>query len=497
MASLFKELINISEALANEKGISKETIIKLLEFSFERTLRKKYFGDEKAVVENGEKVYPDSVKTQLKVQIDRKTGEAVAFILTPEGSRKTIEVPTDRLTASSVKQRFMDALRQTQREAIATSFLEKDNYLLKGEIRAIKKGDIIVEVQDAHHSVEGVIPKEERTPGVDYKIGSKVEVFWQNHTDWSDYINNGGAFGISEGEAKFDRRFVFSTRSPEWLSEWLHREIHEISEGEIEVVAVARRAGIRSKVALKSLDNTDNPSLIVRGYKGNRWKFLANILAPEQVDFVNVHDSLPDSIVSAFDGIEIQKVVLDEDKNLIELCVPEKDMPKILGKGGMNISLTAELLGHKIKVYNPEIWDRRQEAEADWLIKQFTKGLNFDEDTAIAFIEEGFTSVEEIAYVPAKEIVESGLGDLDSVKDIQARIQLWLDVKENQLAWTAWNNIGLSAQEILMLQDKGLRTVEDVADLATDELQELVPQWKSDKLNNTIMSAREIAYFSE
>lgn len=496
MPSLFKELINISEALANEKGIEKETIIKLLEFSFERTLRKKVFGDEKAVIENGEKIYPESVKTKLEVHIDRKTGEAVAFTLTPDGKKKMLDVPTDRLTASSVKQRFMDALRHTQREAIASSFLEKDNYLLKGEIRAIKKGDIIVEVQDAHHSVEGVIPKEERTPGVEYKIGAKIEVFWQNHEDWSEYIANGGAFGTSEGDHKFDRRFVFSTRSPEWLSEWLLREINEISEGEIEIVSIARRAGVRSKVALRALDNTDNPALIVRGYKGNRWKFLSNILAPEQVDFVNAKDSLAESIVSAFEGIEIQKVVLDEAKGLVELCVPEKDMAKILGKGGLNISLTSELLGHKIKVYNPDVWDSRQEAENDWLIKQFTQGLNFDEDTAWAFIEEGFTTVEDIAYVPAKEIVESGLGDLDSVKEIQTHLQLWLSVKDNQLAWTAWNNLGLSSQEILLLQDKGVKTVEDLADLATDELHDLVPQWKEDKLNSAIMSAREIAYFN-
>ena len=497
MASVFKELVNISEALANEKNMKKETIISLLEYSFERTMRKKIFGDEKAVVIDGEKVYPDSVNTKLTVTINRSTGEANAKIVKPDGTQKTIDVPTDRLTASSVKQRFMDALRISHKESIAKTFVEEGDYLMKGVIRSIKKGDIVIEVNNSYQSIEGIMPKEERTPGVDYKVGKTVEVFWQNHADWENYFDNGGSFGSNETETKFDRRLVFSDRSPEWLAAWITREIPEIQDGEIEIVKVARKAGVRSKVSLKALDNTDNAALIVRGPRGSRWKYISNHLGSEIVDFVNYKEDFVENLTSAFEGIALQKVAVDENTKLLELCIPEKDMPKAFGKGGVNINLVAELLGFKIKVYSPEVWDNREEAEMNWLFQLFTEGVKMDEDTAQAFIEEGFMSVEEIAWVDPKEIVAVGLGDIKSVSELQAHLRLWLNVKENRLAWTEWKNIGLSTSDILMLKEKGVKTVEDLADFATDELQEVVPEWNTEKAQGIIMNAREVAYFSE
>lgn len=498
MASVFKELVNLSKALANEKNMEQETIMTLLEYSFERTMRKKIFGDEKAVIIEGEKVYPDSVNTKLTVTIDRHSGEAKAVIVTPDNKQKTIDVPTDRLTAASVKQRFMDALRNSHKESIAQSFLDDGELLMKGVIRSIKKGDIVVEVNNSYHSIDGILPREERTPGTDYKVGSTIEVFWQNNEAWTEYFAHNGEFGTTENDVKFDRRVVFSDRSPEWLEAWLTREISEIESGDIEIVGVSRRAGVRSKVALKSFDTTDDAALIVRGVRGSRWKYLSTHLGGEIVDFVNQQgNDFAEDIMSAFEGIEIQKISIDEDKKLLELCIPERDMPKAFGKGGTNINLVSELLGYKIKAYSPEDWDEREVSETNWLMDLFTKGLNLEEDLAEAFVEEGFQSVEEIAWVDPKEIVSLGIGTLSSVKELQVKVRAWLESLENRLTWTEWKNVGLVPSDILLLKKNGIHTVEDLADLATDELLELVPTWKSEKAQEAIMNARSIAYVTE
>lgn len=494
-----RELLMTADALAREKNLPIERVLTVLEKAFEKMLRKREFGDEKAVPgPDGVLVYPRTLEKQIHVHVDRSTGLAQATMVLADGTEEELDVKLDRITATAVKQRFWELLKTAQKEFAVDELLTSGDRLLRGSIRAIKKGDVIVEILPV--GVEAVIPRAERTPGVEYKIGETVEAYWLNAAEWDEYLSKGGDDGRDpmSTDVRFDRRVVLSVRSKEWLKAWLEREVEEISNGSIVIEGIARKAGIRAKVALRSEDPDENPVQTVRGFKGSRWKRLAEMLMPEQIDFVVAADDPVEGLIAAMDGVQIQNIAYDEDKKTIDVAIATEHMPLAVGKGGVNLALISELLGVRVRAHDPDMWDQREAAEVELTRRLFVDGLNLDDDTAIALMEAGVATVEEIAYMSMDEALDTGIGDEAAWTDLQVMARAWLEDPANDARWLAWSRLAIPSLDILAFQDAGVLTVQDLADLSVDEALDVLPEgFDAGRARRAVMAARDVVYFHE
>ncbi len=499
MDKMYKEILLVVDAVSNEKGVDKEIIFEALEAALASAARKKN-GDE----------------WDVRVAIDRKTGEYGTFrrwkVFADDSSE--LEVPEREL-------RFDDAIDVNPKAVIGGFVEEPIESVGFGRIAAQQAKQVIVQkVREAERAqvveayngrvgslVSGVVKRVDRN-GIYVDLGSNAEAFVAR-TDMisREMVKPQDRIKAYLKEVRSEPRGpqLFLTRSaPEFLIELFKLEVPEVGQGHITILGAARDPGIRAKIAVRSNDPRIDPVGACVGMRGSRVQAVSNEIAGERVDIIPFNDNPAQFVINAMAPAEVQSIVVDEDSHSMDIAVAEDKLSQAIGRGGQNIRLASQLTGWDLNVMTESDAEAKSETEARVLVENFMKQLDVDEDVATILVQEGFSTVEEIAYVPQAELAGIAEFDENMVKELRNRAR---DVLLTQaIASEETLDSQLPADDLLLLEGmqpdlalalarRGVRTREDLAEQAVDDLldiQGLTPE----EAGKLIMKARE-PWFAE
>ena len=481
-----REILLLVDALAHEKNVSKDIIFSAVEEALASATKKKY---------------PDDV--DIIVDIDQETGEYKSFrkwTVIPEeliennqaeiplGDEKAngmaeneiIKEPIDsvefgRIGAQAAKQVILQKVREAEREQILNEFLARDEKLVSGQIRRMERGNAIIEVG----RLDAVLPRDEMIPKENLRVGDRVRAFLLN-------IDNNVR----------GPQLVLSRNSPEFLIRLFELEVPEIEEGLLEIMSASRDPGLRSKIAVKANDQRLDPVGTCVGMRGSRVQAVTGELAGERVDIVLWALEPAQFVINSMAPAEVSSIVVDEDKRSMDLVVTEDQLAQAIGRNGQNIRLASELTGWQLNILTEEQSEEKNKEEYTSSSKLFIEQLDVDEDVADILVKEGFSSIEEVAYVPIEEMGQIEALDEDTINELRTRARAAILKEaissEEKIAEPAENLLsmdGMDEDTAKLLAAKSIITMEDLAELATDELIELV-KMDEERANTLIMTAR-------
>ena len=483
-----REILLLVDALAREKNVAKDTVFLALELAL-ASATKKRFKDEVDVRveidrESGEyrawrrwTVVPDEEHEEPAHQIaitdaaerdpDLKLGDIVEEPLEP--------IEFGRIGAQAAKQVILQKIRDAEREQILNDFLERDDNLLTGTVKRIERGSVIVE----SGRIEGVIPRDQLIQKEMLRVGDRMRAYVM----------------------KIDRtakgpQLILSRVSPEFLMRLFELEVPEIEEGLIEIKAAARDPGIRAKIAVFTSDRRIDPIGTCVGVRGSRVQAVTQELAGERVDIVLWSADPAQFVIGALAPANVSSILVDEEKHAMDVVVDEDNLALAIGAGGRNVRLAAELTGWQINIMSAEESEQKQHQERDVIVQQFVSKLDVDEEVAGILIDEGFTGLEEIAYVPINEMLEIEAFDEETVNELRERARNVLLTEaiatEEKLNTTAEDLLSLEGMDrelAAKLADSKVFTRDDLAELAVDELVEITGL-ADDRARDLIMKAR-------
>ncbi|AZZ99027.1 MULTISPECIES: transcription termination factor NusA [Pseudoalteromonas] len=496
-----KEILLVAEAVSNEKAVPREKIFEALEFALATATKKKHDGE-----------------IEVRVSIDRKTGEYDTFrrwmVVNPQedGSLENpyaeitfeaaqVEEPEiqlgdfveeqiesiqfDRITTQMAKQVIVQKVREAERALIVDAYKDQEGELVTGVVKKASRDTVVL---DLGNNAEAVIYREDMLPRESFRPGDRVR----------------GLLYAVKPEARGAQLFV--TRSkPEMLMELFRIEVPEIGEEMIELKGAARDPGSRAKIAVKSNDKRIDPVGACVGMRGARVQAVSTELGGERVDIVLYDDNPAQFVINAMAPAEVASIVMDEDTRTMEIAVEADNLAQAIGRNGQNVRLASQLTGWELNVMTVEDMERKSAEESDKLINLFTEALDIDDDFATLLINEGFSTLEEVAYVPVAEFLEIDGLDEDTVEELRKRAKDALTTKalrdEESLegaepAEDLLNLEGLDRHLAFVMASKGVITLEDLAEQGIDELVEIT-ELSEQQAGDLIMAARNICWFGE
>jgi N utilization substance protein A len=489
-----KEILMVVDAVSNEKGVDKEIIFEALEAALASATRKKY-GEE----------------WDVRVAINRKTGEYETFrrwkvfaddskeLEVPERELRLedaleidnnaviggfVEQPMEsvafgRIAAQQAKQVIVQKVREAERAQVVEAYKDRVGTLVSGVVKRVDRNGIFV---DLGGNAEGFIARADMIPRELVKPQDRIKAY------------------LREVRPEPRGPQLFLTRSaPEFLIELFKLEVPEVGQGLIQILGAARDPGVRAKIAVRSNDPRIDPVGACVGMRGSRVQAVSNEIAGERVDIIPYNENPAQFVINAMSPAEVISIVVDEDAHSMDIAVAEEKLSQAIGRGGQNIRLASQLTGWDLNVMSESDAEAKSESEARALIENFMKSLDVDEDVATILVQEGFSTVEEIAYVPQSELSSISEFDEEMVKELRNRAR---DVLLTQaIASEESLEVQLPADDLLLLEGmqpdlalalarRGVRTREDLADQAVDDLmdiQGLTPE----QAGKLIMKARE------
>lgn len=463
------ELLQIADAVAREKSIDKAVVIDAMEDAIQRAARSRYgaendiraeidpqTGETKLyrLLEVVEEVENDSTQITMKEALDRNPGARMGDFL----SEPLPPVDFGRIAAQNAKQVIVQKVRDAERERQFEEYKDRIGEIVSGVVKRVEYGNIIVDLGRG----EGIVRRDEGLPREAFRNGDRVRAY------------------IFDVRRELRGPQIFLSRSrPEFMSKLFQQEVPEIYDGIVEVVAVARDAGSRAKISVRSKDSSIDPVGACVGMRGSRVQAVVNELQGEKIDIIPWTPDAASFIVNALAPAEVAKVVLDEDAQRIEVVVPDEQLSLAIGRRGQNVRLASQLSGWDIDIMTEaEESERRQKEFAD-RTQRFTEALDVDEMLAQLLASEGFDSIEEVAYVAPEEIASiEGLDD-ETASEIQARATEFLDRQATELeakrkelgvADDLAGFAGLSPAMLVMLGEDGILNLEDFAGCVPDDL---------------------------
>ena len=483
-----KEILLLVDALSREKNVPRDVVFLALEMAL-ASATKKRFKDE----------------VDVRVEIDRETGEYKAFrrwTVVPDEEHEepahqvaitdalaenaeaklgdVFEEPLEpetfgRIGAQAAKQVILQKIRDAEREQILNDFLERQDNLLTGTVKRIERGSVIVE----SGRIEGVIPRDQLIPKEMLRVGDRIR-----------------AYVTKIDRAAKGPQLILSRIAPEFIMRLFELEVPEIEEGLIEIRAAARDPGIRAKIAVKSNDPRLDPQGTCIGMRGSRVTAVTNELAGERVDIILWSEDPAKFVINALAPAEISSIIVDEERHAMDVVVDEENLAIAIGRLGQNVRLASELTGWALNLMSVEESAQKHEAESDRLRALFIEKLDVDEEVADILIAEGFTSLEEVAYVPINEMLEIDAFDEDTVNELRSRARNALlteaiarEESVANLEEALLSLEGMDTEIASTLAAKGITTRDELADLAVDELMELT-QLPQERAQDLIMKAR-------
>lgn len=486
-----KEILMVAEAVSNEKGVDQEIIFEAIEQALAMATKKRYEeGANIRVVidrESGDyqsfrwwDVVSDDEMAELGTQFT--TEEAIEkdpTLKVGDSFEETVDnIAFGRIAAQTAKQVIVQRVKDAERELIVNRYRDRVGELLGGTVKKVTRDHIVV---DFGENAEGMLPREELVGREIFRINDRTRVILQ---------------GIRE-ETRGPQLLV-SRATPEMLVQLFMIEVPEIAEGIIEIKGAARDPGQRAKIAVKSKDARIDPVGACVGMRGARVQAVSNDLDDERVDIVLWDDNPAQLVINAMAPAEVESIVVDEDTHSMDVAVNSENLAQAIGKGGQNVRLASELTGWAINVMTIEDAQEKQEAESSNFIESLMKALDVDEDVAVVLVEEGFTSIEEVAYVPLEEMSAIEGFDEDIAEELRARAKDALLTRalasEEQLtnvepAEDLLTMDGMAPALAYKLTAKSIITMEDLAEQAVDDLMD-IDDMDEEKAAALIMTAR-------
>ncbi len=467
-----RELLLLVDALSREKNVQKDIVFTALELALASATKKK--------------VHDDS---DVRVEVDRETGEFEAYrrwLVVPDEAVENpeqqigltdaqeqvgdialedyIEValePVDfgRIGAQAAKQVILQKIRDAEREQMLNDFLERKEHLVTGTVKRMERGSAIIEAG----RIEAVLPRDQMIPKENLRPGDRVRA-WLMKID----------------RAARGPQLILSRTAPEFIMKLFELEVPEIEDGLIEIKSAARDPGVRAKIAVKSNDPRVDPKGTCIGMRGSRVTAVTNELAGERVDIVLWSADPAQFVIGALEPAEVSSIMVDEEKHAMDVVVDEDNLAIAIGRSGQNVRLASELTGWTINLMTVEESQEKSQTEHSKIRQLFVERLDVDEEVANILIEEGFSTLEEIAYVPLAEMLEINAFDEATVTELRERARNVLlteaIVDEEQLENVEDDLLELEGMDKSLaakLARGGIKRRDDLADLAVDELVEL------------------------
>ena len=490
-----KEILMVVDAVSNEKGVDKEIIFQALEAALASATRKRHGeGIDVRVAINRKsgdydtwrrwKAFADD-STELE-NPDAELRLEDALEINPEAQvGGYVEVPMEsvafgRIAAQTAKQVIVQKVREAEREMVVNEYKGRVGTLVSGIVKRVDRNGVYV---DLGGNAEGFVPRDQMIPREPVRSQDRIKAYLQD----------------VRSEQRGPQLFLTRT-APEFLIELFKLEVPEVGQGLINILGAARDPGVRAKIAVKSNDSRIDPVGACVGMRGSRVQAVSNEIAGERVDIIPYDENAAQFVINAMAPAEVVSIVVDEDSHSMDIAVTEEKLSQAIGRGGQNIRLASELTGWELNVMTQQAAEAKSEGEQRELIEQFKTQLDVDEDVAQILVQEGFSTIEEIAYVPASELNSIEEFDEEIVKELRNRAR---DVLLTQaIASEETLESGMPADDLLLLEGmkpdlalalarRGVRTREDLADQAVDDLLD-IEGLTSEEAGKLIMKAREI-----
>jgi N utilization substance protein A len=484
-----REVLLLVDALAREKNVDKEIVFGALELALASATKKRFAVEE----------------ADVRVGINRQTGEYESFrrwqvmddetFETPELHIKQseaeklnpgiqldefVEEPLEnidfgRIGAQAAKQVIFQKIRDAEREQILADFMERNEHLVSGTIKRIERGNAIVEFG----KIEALLPRDQMIPKENLRIGDRVR-----------------AYLLRVDRTVRGPQIVLSRITNEFLKKLFELEVPEIEEGILEIVSASRDPGSRAKIAVRSHDQRLDPIGTCVGMRGSRVQAVTNELAGERVDIILWADDPATFVINGLAPAEVSSIVVDEDKHSMDVVVEEENLAQAIGRGGQNVRLASELTGWEINLMTVEQSAEKNEQEFSKVRDLFVAKLDVDEEVADILVQEGFNTLEEVAYVELEEMLAIESFDEATVNELRSRARNSLltaaIVNEEQVEHNIEDLLkieGMDEETARTLAGKGVGTQDQLADLDGDELVELTGM-DNERANQLIMTAR-------
>ncbi|MEI6895188.1 MAG: transcription termination factor NusA [Colwellia sp.] len=495
-----KEILLVVDAVSNEKALPRESIFEAMETALETATKKKYDGD-----------------IEVRVAIDRVTGEFETFRrwLIVEDSEIPMENPYaeiglaaaqyddpslnvgdyaedkiesvtfDRVTTQTAKQVIVQKIREAERALIVDAYQDQLGEIVTGVVKKSSRESVII---DLGNNAEAIIYRDDMLPRETFRPGDRVR----------------GLLYEIKPEARGAQLFVSRTK-PEMLIELFRVEVPEIGEEMLEIKGAARDPGSRAKIAVKSNDKRIDPVGACVGMRGSRVQAVSGELGGERIDIVLYDNNVAQYVINAMSPAEVASIIVDEDKGTMDIAVEESNLAMAIGRNGQNIRLASQLTGWELNVMTVSDMKEKHQAENDKVLNLFIDKLDLDEDFATLLAEEGFTSLEEIAYVPVAEMLDiDGLNE-EIITELRERAKEALTTQalaseeslENaEPAQDLLDLDGLDRHLAFVLASRGVCTLEHLAEQGIDEISD-IEELTETKAGELIMAARNICWFNE
>ena len=489
-----KEILMVVDAVSNEKGVEKDIIFEAIEAALASATRRKH-GDD----------------IDVRVAIDRETGDYETFRrwLVFEDESTELEFPDrelrmidavdvdpaaepggyveepmesvdfGRIAAQTAKQVIVQKVREAEREQVVEEYKDREGEMLSGLVKRVDRNGVYI---DLGGNAEGFVARDQMVPREPVRPQDRIKAL------------------LTEVRSEPRGPQLFMTRtSPQFLVELFKIEVPEVGQGLIDILGAARDPGLRAKIAVRSNDSRIDAVGACVGMRGSRVQAVSNELAGERVDIILWDDNSAQFVINAMSPAEVVSIVVDEDSHSMDIAVEEDKLSQAIGRGGQNIRLASELTGWELNVMTAADAEQKSESEMKELIELFAKQLDVDEEVGLILVQEGFSTIEEVAYVPTSELVAIEEFDEEIVNELRSRARDVLltqaivneeKIDEVEPAEDLLSLEGMDRGLAYQLASNGVVTREDLAELATDDLLE-INEMDAEQAAALIMKARE------
>ncbi len=487
-------MLLLVDALAREKNVARDIVFTALESALASATKKRVndHADVQVTIDRENGSYTSTRRWVVLPDEEVTNDEAEMGIIDAREIDPDIQVgdyleeplePVDfgRIGAQAAKQVILQRIRDAEREQILNDFLERKEFLVSGAIKRMERGNAIIEIG----RLESVLPRDQQIPRENLRVGDRVKAFLLR----IDRGNRGP-------------QLILSRTAPEFLMKLFELEVPEIEDGLLEIKACSRDPGLRAKIAVRSNDQRIDPVGTCVGLRGSRVTAVRNEIGGEQIDIIIWASDPAQFVISALQPAEVVSIVVDEEAHSMDVVVDENNLAIAIGRNGQNVKLASELTGWTINLMSEQESAEKAEQENTTLRELFMSKLDVDEDLANILIDEGFSSLEEVAYVPLAEMLEIDVFDEDTVNELRNRARNVLlteaIVTEEQLDKVADDMLELEGMDKTLaatLSQNKIRSRDDLADLSADELVDLTGMEK--ERANALISVARAHWFEE
>ena len=487
MAITNNEILMMVEVVSREKDLEKGIIFNAIETALVTATKKWHSGDIDArvnihrdtgdydtyrvweIIDDAELEFPDR---QIPLSEARESDPELNVDDLIEEPMEKVEF--GRIAAQAAKQVIMQKVREAERDQIAQRYKDKFGALISGTVKRLDHGNAVVDLGDA----EAILPKSEMIPREGLRPGDRIRTLLKE----IDLESRGP-------------QLILTRLSPQFLIELFKLEVPEAGDGIIEITGAARDPGSRAKISVRTNDANVDPVGACVGIRGSRVQSVSNEIAGERVDIIVWSDTIEEFVVQALAPAEVESIFIDEEIKTMDVVVTEENLSRAIGRGGQNVRLASELTGWELNLMTDKAAQEKQDAEQGVLIEKFKTQLGIDENTAVILAQEGFNTLEEIAYVPIQELIEIEEFDEELVDELRNRAQdnLLTSAIASQVEKEPAEDLlameGIDEDTAKSLAMGGVRTREDLAECAVDEVLDIIDMGNQ-RASELIMTAR-------